>query len=132
MKEVPMKEYEQEIAFKNINNLSPIREFYYDENIFMIERTGFIGKFLIEKSLRTDPDTNHIYLLILPKKEENALTHSIIFRTNCISHEQYFKSDKFKDNEKNGNMASMERPQLQKKTCFKDCFSMEISLKLVS
>ncbi|KAL2734665.1 fatty acyl-CoA reductase wat-like isoform X2 [Vespula maculifrons] len=66
MTEVRMKECKEEIAFENINNPTPIQKFYYGER--------FIGKFLIEKSLRTDPDTNHIYLLILPKKEENALT----------------------------------------------------------
>ncbi|KAL2734657.1 fatty acyl-CoA reductase wat-like isoform X2 [Vespula maculifrons] len=64
MTEVPIIEYEQEIAFENIKNLSTIQEFYY----------GFIGKFLIEKSLRTDPVTNCFYLLIRPKERKNSLT----------------------------------------------------------
>ncbi|KAF7378719.1 hypothetical protein HZH66_015506 [Vespula vulgaris] len=74
MTEVPIIEYEQEIAFENIKNLSTIQEFYYGENIFIIKRTRFIGKFLIEKSLRTDPVTNCFYLLIRPKERKNALT----------------------------------------------------------
>ncbi|KAL2734667.1 fatty acyl-CoA reductase wat-like isoform X2 [Vespula maculifrons] len=60
MTEVPIKECKQEIAFENINNLILIQKFYYGER--------FIGKFLIEKSLRTDPDTNCFYFLIRPKE----------------------------------------------------------------
>ncbi|KAL2734662.1 fatty acyl-CoA reductase wat-like isoform X2 [Vespula maculifrons] len=48
MTEVPIIEYEQKIAFRNIMNLSLIQEFYYGENIFIIKRTGFIGKFSID------------------------------------------------------------------------------------
>ncbi|KAG5883993.1 hypothetical protein JTB14_019975 [Gonioctena quinquepunctata] len=45
-----------------------IPEYFSGKNIFITGATGFIGKVLIEKLLRSCPDVGKIYLLIRPKK----------------------------------------------------------------
>ncbi|KAF7379255.1 hypothetical protein HZH68_017100 [Vespula germanica] len=69
---------ERQKLFENFNNLIPIQEFYYGESIFIIERTGFIAKLLIEKSLRTGPGMNRIYLLIHSEKGRTLLHNKLI------------------------------------------------------
>nr|XP_050868827.1 fatty acyl-CoA reductase wat-like isoform X2 [Vespula vulgaris]XP_050868828.1 fatty acyl-CoA reductase wat-like isoform X2 [Vespula vulgaris]XP_050868829.1 fatty acyl-CoA reductase wat-like isoform X2 [Vespula vulgaris]XP_050868830.1 fatty acyl-CoA reductase wat-like isoform X2 [Vespula vulgaris] len=73
MMEVPLKKSEQKMTFENVNNLTPIQEFYSGQNIFITGGTGFIGKLLIEKLLRACPGINCIYLLIRSKKGKNVL-----------------------------------------------------------
>lgn len=73
MMEVPLKKSEQKMTFENVNNLTPIQEFYSGQNIFITGGTGFIGKLLIEKLLRACPSINCIYLLIRSKKGKNVL-----------------------------------------------------------
>lgn len=53
------------------HTLTPIQSFYNDTNIFITGGTGFLGKILIEKLLRTCPDIRSIYLLIRTKKGKN-------------------------------------------------------------
>lgn len=49
---------------------TPIQQFYKETNIFITGGTGFMGKILIEKLLRsTQADT--LYLLIREKKGKN-------------------------------------------------------------
>lgn len=45
-----------------------VPEFYAGKSIFITGGTGFVGKALIEKLLRTCPDIKTIYLLLRPKK----------------------------------------------------------------
>lgn len=52
--------------------LSPIQEFYYGQTIFITGGTGFMGKLLIEKILRTCPGVTSIYLLVRPKKGKDV------------------------------------------------------------
>ncbi|XP_046383568.1 fatty acyl-CoA reductase wat-like [Ischnura elegans] len=47
---------------------SPIQEFFNGKNVFVTGGTGFMGKVLIEKLLRSCPDTNRIYVLMRSKK----------------------------------------------------------------
>jgi len=47
---------------------SPIAEFYRDRCVFITGATGFLGKVLVEKLLRSCPDVKTLYLLIRPKK----------------------------------------------------------------
>ncbi|CAB3363817.1 Hypothetical predicted protein [Cloeon dipterum] len=47
---------------------SPMQQFYADKSIFLTGGTGFMGKVISEKLLRTCPDIRTIYLLIRPKK----------------------------------------------------------------
>ncbi|RLU25314.1 hypothetical protein DMN91_001470 [Ooceraea biroi] len=64
---------ERTSAEKPINEkLSPIQEFYYGQSIFITGGTGFMGKLLIEKILRTCPGVVSIYLLVRPKKGKDV------------------------------------------------------------
>nr|XP_018907044.1 PREDICTED: putative fatty acyl-CoA reductase CG5065 [Bemisia tabaci] len=47
---------------------TPIQEFFRGATVFLTGGTGFMGKVLIEKLLRSCPHVKHIYLLIRPKK----------------------------------------------------------------
>jgi len=51
---------------------SPIQEFFRDAVVFLTGGTGFMGKVLVEKLLRTCPHIKHIYLLIRSKKGKNV------------------------------------------------------------
>jgi len=51
---------------------SPIQEFFRDGVVFLTGGTGFMGKVLVEKLLRTCPHIKHIYLLIRSKKGKNV------------------------------------------------------------
>lgn len=51
---------------------SPIQEFFRDAVVFVTGGTGFMGKVLLEKLLRTCPNIKHIYLLIRTKKGKNT------------------------------------------------------------
>lgn len=46
---------------------SPIRAFYEGKNVFITGATGFVGKFIVEKLLRST-NVNAIYILIRPKR----------------------------------------------------------------
>ncbi|KAI1289356.1 putative fatty acyl-CoA reductase [Halotydeus destructor] len=50
---------------------SPVKEFYRKRNVLLTGVTGFVGKVLFEKLLRSCPDIGLIYLLFRPK---NGLT----------------------------------------------------------
>ncbi|CAH1962551.1 unnamed protein product [Acanthoscelides obtectus] len=54
--------------------LTPIQDFYKDTNIFITGSTGFLGKILIEKLLRSCKDVSTLYLLVRSKKGKNVHT----------------------------------------------------------
>lgn len=51
---------------------TPIQEFFRDATVFITGGTGFMGKILTEKLLRTIPHIRQIYLLIRPKKGKDV------------------------------------------------------------
>lgn len=80
-------------TFKNINNCSNnnnnmaaievqnvmpsmgqtnVADFYNGKNVFITGGTGFMGKVLLEKLLRSCHGVSKIYLIIRPRKGQNA------------------------------------------------------------
>lgn len=55
-----------------LNDLPTIREFYADQEIFITGGSGFVGKVLIEKLLRSCSDVKLIYVLFRSKKGKTA------------------------------------------------------------
>ncbi|XP_044013795.1 uncharacterized protein LOC122856167 [Aphidius gifuensis] len=55
------------------NMLTPIQQFYSGQNVFITGGTGFLGKILIEKLLRSCPDISSIYILVRPKKGQDII-----------------------------------------------------------
>lgn len=51
---------------------TPVQEFYRDATIFITGGTGFLGKSLLEKLLRSCPHIKRIYLLIRSKKDKSS------------------------------------------------------------
>ena len=45
-----------------------VAKFYEGKTVFLTGGTGFIGKVIVEKLLRSCPDLKNIYFLIRPKK----------------------------------------------------------------
>ncbi|XP_035658073.1 fatty acyl-CoA reductase 1-like [Branchiostoma floridae] len=52
---------------ETIKMTSAIADFYKDKNVFVTGATGFLGKVLVEKLLRSCPEVKGIYLLIRPR-----------------------------------------------------------------
>ncbi|XP_038598268.1 fatty acyl-CoA reductase 2 [Tachyglossus aculeatus] len=51
--------------------MSTIAAFYNDKSILITGATGFMGKVLVEKLLRTSPDLKTIYILVRPKSGQS-------------------------------------------------------------
>ncbi|KAF6209173.1 hypothetical protein GE061_014918 [Apolygus lucorum] len=51
-----------------------VREFFADKSVLVTGGTGFMGKVLIEKLLRTCPDINKIYVLCRSKRSKTPTT----------------------------------------------------------
>lgn len=67
------------------SNYLPISQFYAGRSVFITGGTGFMGKVLVEKLLRSCPEIKNIYLLIRPKRGQevsarlNELLNSPLF-----------------------------------------------------
>lgn len=55
-----------------IEPLTPIQEFYCNSNVFITGATGFLGRLLLEKLLRSCPDIVNIYVLVRNKCGRDA------------------------------------------------------------
>ncbi|XP_058793398.1 fatty acyl-CoA reductase wat-like [Phymastichus coffea] len=51
---------------------TPLQKFYAGQNVLVTGGTGFLGKLLIEKLLRSCPDLSSIFVVIRPKKGQDA------------------------------------------------------------
>jgi fatty acyl-CoA reductase len=49
-----------------------IQDFYVGRSIFITGATGFMGKVLVEKILRSCPGIDRVYLLIRPKTDKDV------------------------------------------------------------
>jgi fatty acyl-CoA reductase len=49
-------------------NRPDIAEFYSHKDVFITGATGFMGKCLLEKMIRSVPDIGHVMILIRPKR----------------------------------------------------------------
>lgn len=64
--------------------MGPIKDFYCNEAVFITGASGFIGKALVEKVLRTCSGVKTVYLLMRPKKGQTpdnrikALTENMV------------------------------------------------------
>ncbi|KAJ8985220.1 hypothetical protein NQ317_018249 [Molorchus minor] len=70
-----LKNYQQEMGYTNNNYISSIdvtmnniSKFYENTNIFITGATGFLGKALVEKLLRSCDGLDTVFLLIRPKR----------------------------------------------------------------
>lgn len=47
---------------------TPVQKWYTGRSVFVTGGTGFMGKVLLEKMLRTLPSMNKLYILLRPKR----------------------------------------------------------------
>lgn len=62
------------LYFRENMELTPIQEFYKGRSVLITGATGFCGKSLLEKLLRSCADVGKIYLLVRPKKDVDIST----------------------------------------------------------
>ena len=52
--------------------METVREYFTGKSIFITGVTGFVGKVLLEKLLRSCPEVGNIFCLIRPKRGRHA------------------------------------------------------------
>lgn len=67
--------------------MNSIKEFYCGEEIFVTGASGFIGKALVEKILRTCSGVKTVYLLMRPKKGQTPEDRIKTLTDNTVNFE---------------------------------------------
>lgn len=68
-----MSKYDFQVERSNDSEMSSaIREFYSGSTILITGGTGFLGKLIVEKILRTCQNIERIYLIMRDKNGQNA------------------------------------------------------------
>lgn len=60
------------MAFTKPETQSNIQEFFKNKTIFITGGTGFLGKLIVNKLIRSCPQIKRIYLLVRDKKGKTA------------------------------------------------------------
>lgn len=50
-----------------------VKDFYKGKNVFISGVTGFLGKVVLEKILRCQPDVGNIYIMVRPKRNKKPI-----------------------------------------------------------
>lgn len=72
------------MIYKMETSTSSIAEFYRGQTVFITGATGFMGKVLVEKLLRSCPDVDHLYLLMRPAKGKDVAARLAEFIDNQV------------------------------------------------
>ncbi|XP_065226235.1 fatty acyl-CoA reductase wat-like [Planococcus citri] len=90
---------------------TPVQEFFRDVTVFVTGGTGFMGKILTEKLLRSCPHLKHIYLLVRDKKGKTSAERiEAIFQDRLYKRLKHESPDFYKKvSVMNGNL---EEPEL--------------------
>jgi FlaA1/EpsC-like NDP-sugar epimerase len=58
------------LAYFGDDDMTPVQQFFHEKNVFITGASGFMGKVLMEKLLRSCPGVGNVYILLRPKRGE--------------------------------------------------------------
>jgi thioester reductase-like protein len=74
-----------------------IKNFYEGKNVLLTGCTGFLGKVILEKLMRTCPGINKFYIMVRPKRNKepferikNEILNSYVFSVVKKQHEDFY------------------------------------------